>query len=238
LPASEDAKNLPLTFTTYKVAVQQVVIGDVAVSQAIRIAIADHLGIEGAEALNGALLFLTPATTDLFNVSNLPRGESIYIVVGGRLGVVPNANAGTVSAVQRYVSRADGPVDSVGWAARHLKNTDSFLQRSAIMDLYLQHDRSGAFNLLSEAVRAEAIHESNRGLAIEALEATGKAQAKAPLKALAEDASQSTPLREQAVEALSTLPGAEGQISQWRSSNDALLSEAADRVAAKERGPN
>jgi len=211
--------------------VEQVLIGDVAPSETIRVAIADHLKIHGAEALRNALLFLIPATTDLYNVSNLPRGESVYIVVGGRLGVVPDVPAATLAAVERYISRADGPADSVGWAARHLKSADPFLQRSAIMDLYLQHDRAGAFSLLADAVQTESIHEANRAFAIDALEATGKAQAKEPLKAVAEDVRVSVPLREQAVEALSTLPGADAQILQWQSSTDAVLAEAADRAA-------
>jgi hypothetical protein len=237
-PEVADVKELPLTFTTYKATVRKVVTGDFKPDETIRIAIANHLAIKTSDLLENALIFLTPATTDLFNVSNLPRGETVFVVVGGRLGVVANADDATLAAVQRYVTRLDGPADSVGWAARHLGSADPFLQRSAIMDLYLQHDRAGALALLSHAVQADTIHEENRGFAMEALEATGKSTAKTPLKAVAEDAGESTMLRERAVEALSTLPGGASQISEWRKSKDALLSEAAERVVTEtSQGP-
>ena len=216
-----------LTFTTYLVTVEEVVVGDGEPGQRLRIAIPTHLAIDGSEALSDSLVFLQPLTADQLNAAVLPRGETIYQVVSGRLGVVKISSAALIPAVRDYVLRADVAAGAIAWAETYVRHGDPFLQRSAIVDLYTQRDRQRAFDVLREVVASEAVNPANRHLAIEALEETGKAAAKTPLKNLAEDPDEPIGLREAAVRAYSNLPAVAEQMSQWRASGDSVLSTTA-----------
>jgi hypothetical protein len=214
-------------YRTYTVMIGEVVKGSAPTGSTARVSVAEGLAIENAAALDGAIVFLRAASSEQLNSGNLPQGVPVYTVVSGRFGVIGDATPELLSAVRAYAVQADAPAGTVSWAARHARSPNRFLQRSAIMDLYFDRDRNSAFEVLRQVVTSGAIHPENRSLAIEALEETGKAAAKAPLRSIAEDAAEPIDLRASAVRAFAKLPQSEDQLRRWLESGDPVLRGAA-----------
>lgn len=221
-------------YRTYTATVGEVIKGPEAIGATVRIAIPERLAIESPASIDGALLFLRAASSEQLNSGTLVPGGAIYTLVSGHFGALPGATSELVAAVKAYTVQADAPAGAVSWAARHVRSTNAFLQRSAIMDLYTQRDQNAAFEVLRQVVTSNGVHPDNRSLAIEALEETGKVAAKAPLRSIAESSSEPAELRGAAVRAFAKLPHSGDQLRQWVRSGDPVLRGAAREASSPE----
>jgi hypothetical protein len=224
-------------YATYSVRVAEVLKAEFPVKSDIRIALPEAFNVRSVNQLENAILFVRPFSEDDIKQSNIPPGGDVYLVVSGRYGAVDAAPANRKVAIQEYLESTRSP-DAVlseairgertlTWTERHLDSADTFLQRSAIIDLFYERSRPRALEQLGRAVRSESVLPNLKNTAIQALEASGAAAAAQPLREIAEDEKVQKRLRESAVKAFQSLPGGADQLRRWSEAGDDVLSPAA-----------
>lgn len=215
--------------TLVDVRVGKVIHGEVKAAR-VRVFGPEPLGGVPAKFADTLVFVFGPLTSDQKTEWGLPMADTIYQLVGGRFGVVPQTTARR-NALDRYMSAGDRTVEGgVTWAESYLTSKDEFLQRSAIVELERQAPDNTAVDLLGRAARSGDVILENRTRAVDALGSAGTARAFSLLKTIAETRNVREVVRIASVEAISRLPEGRALIAQWASGSDTLLASTAARL--------
>lgn len=244
LPIKDDvADPRTLTVALYAVEVKDSLKGDAQVGAKIVVAIPEAVKLPSVETLNDSFLFLDgPLQGEQRTAIGIERDGAIYLVISGRYGVVSANEQLRTAAVRDYLAleELDEPATierKLLWAEQHLDKSDTFLQRSAILESARHPTHDKAVQLLTRAVRSNAISPQNKREAINGLEMTMSANAVQPLKEIAENSELPKSLRVAAIRAAGAVPGGTDELRKWNDSSDPVLkSSAAETIEHIERG--
>lgn len=218
-------------YALFSVTVAEVLKGDLAVGTSIRIAFPESLTIQNVNQLKDAILFVRPFREVDMAQTNIPQGGTAYLVISGRYGAVDSAPANRKEAIKQYLdSTSNDAIRSetvLSWTDQYIKDSDPFLQRSAVVDLYHERSQAKALEQLSNAVKSDAVLPASKAVAIDALKENSTDAAVQQLRGVAEDDKTQRALRERAIKAVGAMPGGRNQLQQWSTSPDQLLSGTA-----------
>ena len=184
--------------------------------------------------LVGGLLFLSGPLSDQDERQRglARRDEPVYELVGGRSGAIPASDAGARATAREYVALQD-PAARLTWAVERVTDPDPFVQRSALLEL-AEPGRGAAdeavVGRLLESLRSDRVRSDNKGVAVQLLERTQSPRASAGLAELAKRPTTPPNLRREAVRALSSVPGGEVHLREFRDGTDPVLAPAARRA--------
>jgi hypothetical protein len=218
-------------FATFSVRAEEVLKGNVAVGDIVRIAILEGPDLPGTDDLAHAIVFLRPLPAAQLAQTNISAGTQVYVVVSGSHGVIDASLASRKAAVRAYLEVAGSGSQRreqlLGWTERNLASADAFLQNSAVVELHSESDDPRAVRQLGEALGSDAVLPSVKRSAIRALESSSVPAAAVPLRELAENTKMPRVLRQEAVKALREVPGGEQHLRRWSAGSDSILAPAA-----------
>jgi hypothetical protein len=190
-------------------------------------------GVPEARTLTGSLVFLAgPLDAAGAKQRGVPPDRPVYEMVGGRTGVIAASDERAAAAAREYLALKE-PTARLAWARKEATDPDPFVQRSALLE-FAEPGRELAddavVSVLLESLRSERVRADNKGVAVQLLEQSQSPRAAAALAELARSPSAPAGLRQEAVRALSTLPGGEEPLREFQAGKDPLLAPAARKA--------
>jgi len=186
-----------------------------------------------AEYLEESIVFLSgPISKEQAKRRGIVREGDVYLVMSGTRGIIPVNEPGRWEALRDYIT-----ADKKGrleWAQKYSKSKDTFLQRSALLEVAQRPANDPqVLELLGDAIRSQEVTSRNKDLAVRSLQHSNSEEALKHLRDFAQDKNTPKALRATAVEALVSLPGGRQELQRIRNDGDEVLAPVASQALAK-----